>query len=62
MIRRNLHLATNVATIVAIGVAPDETTMKEMIVAEIETMARIDDVIAAVVIEMMLQMRMKTQM
>ena len=53
---------TNVATIVAIGVDPDETTMKEMIVAAVATTARADDAIAAVVIEMMPQKRVKTQM
>ena len=62
MIRKNLHLMTDVATIVAIDVDPNETTMKEMIVAAAETTARADDAIAAVMIEMMPQTRMKTQM
>ena len=53
---------TNVATIAAIGEDPDETTMKEMIVAAVETTARADDAIAAAVIGMMPHKRTKTQM
>ena len=62
MTRENLHQMTNIATIEAIGVDPDETTMKEMIVAAVATTARADDAIAAVVIEMMPKKRTKTQM